>query len=127
MLGRYYQAAVAVSRIEAEEVRNTSPVPVSVIPTCVDTTVTAPGPEQPGPPRLVFTALAWLPAEQPGDRLVRRSRVAREGFERGAGAPGWTSSAGPRRGACWPSTTCPGSPSSARRWPGACTSTAPMR
>lgn len=61
MLGRY-QAAVAVSTIEAAEVRNTSQVPVSVIPTGVDTRVTAPRPEQPGPPRLVFTGtLSYQP------------------------------------------------------------------
>lgn len=66
MLGRYYQAAVAVSTIEAAEVRNTSPIPVSVIPTGVDTTVTAPGPEQPGPPRLVFTGTLGYPPNSQG-------------------------------------------------------------
>ncbi|HEX4008593.1 MAG TPA: glycosyltransferase [Solirubrobacteraceae bacterium] len=64
MLGRY-QAAVAVSTIEAEEVRRSSPIPVSVIPTGVDTTITRPGPEQPGPPRLVFTGtLGYQPNSQ---------------------------------------------------------------
>lgn len=64
MLGRY-QAAVAVSTIEADEVRRSSSIPVSVIPTGVDTRTLAVGPERPGPPRLVFTGtLGYQPNSQ---------------------------------------------------------------
>ena len=65
MLKRY-QAAVAVSTIEADEVRRSSPIPVSVIPTGVDTEALAPGPEQPGPPRLVFTGTLGYPPNSQG-------------------------------------------------------------
>jgi glycosyltransferase involved in cell wall biosynthesis len=62
---RRFQAAVAVSTIEADEVRRSSHVPVSVIPTGVDTAALAPAPEQPGPPRLVFTGtLGYQPNTQ---------------------------------------------------------------
>lgn len=80
MLTRY-EAAVAVSTIEADEVRSISRIPVSVIPTGVDTTALAPGPEQPGPPRLVFTGTLGYPPNAEGIRwfadhvwpLVRRA------------------------------------------------------
>jgi polysaccharide biosynthesis protein PslH len=62
---RRYQAAVAVSTIEADEVRRSSSIPVSVIPTGVDTEALALGPEPPGPPRLVFTGtLGYQPNSQ---------------------------------------------------------------
>jgi polysaccharide biosynthesis protein PslH len=52
---RRYQAAVAVSTTEADEVRRSTAVPVSVIPTGVDTRELTPAPDPDGPPRLVFT------------------------------------------------------------------------
>jgi glycosyltransferase involved in cell wall biosynthesis len=62
---RRFQAAVAVSTIEAEEVRRSSEVPVTVIPTGVDTQVLRPAPEPAGPPRLVFTGtLSYQPNTQ---------------------------------------------------------------
>ena len=54
MLKRY-QAAVAVSTTEADEVRRSASIPVSVIPTGVDTDSLAPSPDPEGAPRLVFT------------------------------------------------------------------------
>jgi glycosyltransferase involved in cell wall biosynthesis len=51
---RRYQAAVAVSTTEADEVRRSSPVPVFVIPIGVDTRELTPAPDPDGPPRLVF-------------------------------------------------------------------------
>jgi glycosyltransferase involved in cell wall biosynthesis len=51
-----YRAAIAVSDIEAEEVRATGLVPVELIPTGVDTEELAPSPPPAaGPPRLLFT------------------------------------------------------------------------
>jgi glycosyltransferase involved in cell wall biosynthesis len=52
---RRYQAAVAVSTTEADEVRRSSTVPVTVIPSGVDTRELTPSPDPAGPPRLVFT------------------------------------------------------------------------
>lgn len=63
---RRYQAAVAVSTIEAEEVRRSSAIPVSVIPTGVDTRALTPGPDPDGPPRLVFTGTLSYPPNSQG-------------------------------------------------------------
>jgi polysaccharide biosynthesis protein PslH len=57
-----YQAAVALSTDEAQELRAVSDIPVSVIPVGVDTKQLRPAPEQEGPPRLVFTGtLDYVP------------------------------------------------------------------
>jgi len=63
-----YSAAVAVSTIEAEELRRTVETPVSVIPTGVDTQALRPAPEQEGPPRLVFTGTLGYPPNSEGIR-----------------------------------------------------------
>lgn len=60
-----YQAAIALSTVEADELRQTTSIPVSVIPTGVDTSTLRPAPEQAGPPRLVFTGtLSYQPNSQ---------------------------------------------------------------
>lgn len=57
-----YRAAVTLSTDEAHELRQASPIPVSVIPVGVDTEQLRPAPEQDGPPRLVFTGtLDYIP------------------------------------------------------------------
>ena len=63
-----YQAAIAVSTIEAAELRRTVEIPVSVIPTGVDTEALRPAPEQEGPPRLVFTGTLGYPPNSQGIR-----------------------------------------------------------
>ena len=57
-----YAAAVTLSTEEARELRQTAPLPVSVIPIGVDTTELRPAPEPTGSPRLVFTGtLDYIP------------------------------------------------------------------
>ncbi len=57
-----YRAAVTLSTDEAAELRQATPIPVSVIPVGVDTNQLRPAPEQEGPPRLVFTGtLDYIP------------------------------------------------------------------
>jgi glycosyltransferase involved in cell wall biosynthesis len=51
-----YEAAVAVSTIEAEELRHLSQLAVSVIPSGLDTDKMRPAPEANGTPRLLFAA-----------------------------------------------------------------------
>lgn len=64
VLGRY-QAAIALSTTEGDELRRVGTIPVSVIPTGVDTSTLRPAPEEPGPPRLVFTGtLGYQPNSQ---------------------------------------------------------------
>ncbi len=65
MLKRY-QAAVAVSTFEAEEVRRSAPIPVSVIPTGVDTRELTRASDPEGPPRLVFTGTLGYPPNSQG-------------------------------------------------------------
>jgi glycosyltransferase involved in cell wall biosynthesis len=62
----HYRAAIAVSTIEADELRRTADIPVSVIPTGVDTQTLRPAPEQEGPPRLVFTGTLGYPPNSQG-------------------------------------------------------------
>jgi glycosyltransferase involved in cell wall biosynthesis len=60
-----FHAAVAVSTIEAEELRALGGGRVELIPTGVDTRELRPAPEQPGPPRLLFTGtMSYLPNYQ---------------------------------------------------------------
>jgi glycosyltransferase involved in cell wall biosynthesis len=60
-----YGAAIAVSTIEAAELRRAAELPVHVIPTGVDTHTLRPAPEQVGPPRLLFAGtLGYLPNTQ---------------------------------------------------------------
>lgn len=61
-----FQAAVAVSTIEADELRRSTAVPVSVIPTGVDTEALTPAPEPDGPPRLLFTGTLSYPPNSQG-------------------------------------------------------------
>lgn len=61
-----FSAAVAVSTLEAEELRRSSEVPVSVIPSGVDTQTLRPAPEQDGPPRVVFTGTLSYPPNSQG-------------------------------------------------------------
>ena len=60
-----FSAAVAVSTIEAEELRRITDLPVYVIPTGVDTQAIQPVPEPNGPPRLLFAGtLGYAPNSQ---------------------------------------------------------------
>jgi polysaccharide biosynthesis protein PslH len=61
-----FSAAVAVSTLEAEELRRSSQVPVSVIPSGVDTQTLRPAPEQDGTPRVVFTGTLSYPPNSQG-------------------------------------------------------------
>ncbi len=61
-----FSAAVAVSTIEAEEVRGATTLPVHVIPTGVDTQKIRPGPEPEGPPRLLFAGTLGYPPNSEG-------------------------------------------------------------
>lgn len=61
-----YRAAIAVSTIEADELRRSAGIPIWVIPTGVDTAATRPAPEQEGPPRLVFTGTLGYPPNSQG-------------------------------------------------------------
>jgi glycosyltransferase involved in cell wall biosynthesis len=63
-----YRAAIALSTIEAAELRATTGIPVSVIPVGVDTATLRPAPEQEGPPRLVFTGTLGYPPNTQGIR-----------------------------------------------------------
>jgi glycosyltransferase involved in cell wall biosynthesis len=63
-----YRAAIAVSTIEADELRQIANIPVSVIPTGVDTHTLRPAPEEGGPPRLVFTGTLGYPPNSQGIR-----------------------------------------------------------
>jgi polysaccharide biosynthesis protein PslH len=60
-----FHTAVAVSTIEADELRALGGARVELIPTGVDTAELRPAPEQPGPPRLLFTGtMSYLPNHQ---------------------------------------------------------------
>lgn len=60
-----FDTAVAVSTIEADELRRLGGARVELIPTGVDTRELRPAPEQPGPPRLLFTGtMSYLPNYQ---------------------------------------------------------------
>ena len=60
-----FHTAVAVSTIEADELRELGGARVELIPTGVDTRELRPAPEQPGPPRLLFTGtMSYLPNYQ---------------------------------------------------------------
>jgi glycosyltransferase involved in cell wall biosynthesis len=61
-----YRAAIAVSTTEADELRGTTDVPVTVIPTGVDTSRLSPAQEERGPPRLVFTGTLGYPPNSQG-------------------------------------------------------------
>jgi polysaccharide biosynthesis protein PslH len=61
-----YRAAIALSTIEADELRATTRIPVTVIPVGVDTATLRPGPEPAGPPRLVFTGTLDYPPNGQG-------------------------------------------------------------
>ena len=63
-----YAAAIAVSTLEADELRQAVRTPVSVIPTGVDTSKLHPSPEQGGPPRLLFTGTLGYPPNSEGIR-----------------------------------------------------------
>jgi polysaccharide biosynthesis protein PslH len=63
-----YRAAIAVSTLEAYELRQSADIPVSVIPTGVDTRTLRPAPQELGPPRLVFTATLGYPPNSQGIR-----------------------------------------------------------
>jgi glycosyltransferase involved in cell wall biosynthesis len=57
-----YRAALALSTIEADELRAITEMPICVIPVGVDTSVLRPTAEEDGPPRLVFTGtLSYSP------------------------------------------------------------------
>jgi glycosyltransferase involved in cell wall biosynthesis len=57
-----YRAAIAVSTSEADELRRIAELPLSVIPSGVDTKAVRPAPEQEGPRRLLFTGtLSYQP------------------------------------------------------------------
>jgi glycosyltransferase involved in cell wall biosynthesis len=60
-----FHTAVAVSTIEADDLRALGGARVELIPTGVDTSELRPAPEQPGPPRLLFTGtMSYLPNHQ---------------------------------------------------------------
>jgi polysaccharide biosynthesis protein PslH len=60
-----YAAAIAVSTKEAAELRQATMLPVTVIPTGTDVAVLDAGPEQDGPPKIVFTGtLGYQPNRQ---------------------------------------------------------------
>jgi polysaccharide biosynthesis protein PslH len=61
-----YRAAIAVSTIEADELRRSADIPVSVVPTGVDTHTLRPAPEEKGPPRLIFTGTLGYPPNSQG-------------------------------------------------------------
>jgi polysaccharide biosynthesis protein PslH len=60
-----FHSAVAVSTIEADELRALGGTRVELIPTGVDTRELVPAPEAPGPPRVLFTGtMSYLPNHQ---------------------------------------------------------------
>lgn len=61
-----YAAATAVSTTEAAQLRAAANIPVSVIPTGVDTARLRPVPERSGPPRLLFTGTMSYPPNTEG-------------------------------------------------------------
>jgi glycosyltransferase involved in cell wall biosynthesis len=61
-----FDSAVAVSTIEADELRALGGTRVELIPTGVDTRALRPAPEQPGPPRLLFTGTMSYPPNHQG-------------------------------------------------------------
>ena len=63
-----FHTAVAVSTLEAEEIRKLGVTRVELIPTGVDTRALQPGPEQEGPPRLLFTGTMSYPPNHQGIR-----------------------------------------------------------
>jgi glycosyltransferase involved in cell wall biosynthesis len=75
-----YQAAIAVSLSEADELRRITDIPVFLIAPRIDANAVFPAPEPTGPPRLVFTATLNHPPNRDGIRwfadqvwpLVRR-------------------------------------------------------
>ena len=67
-----FDTAVAVSTLEAEELRRHRRTRVELIPTGVDTRELRPAPEQPGPPRLLFTGTMSYPPNHQGIRWFAR-------------------------------------------------------
>jgi glycosyltransferase involved in cell wall biosynthesis len=61
-----YRAAITLSTTEANELRATADLPVSVVPIGVDTAMLRPLPEQEGPPRLLFTGSFGYPPNSQG-------------------------------------------------------------
>ena len=64
----HYRSAIALSTIEADELRASADLAVSVIPIGVDTAILRPVPEQGGPPRLLFTGSFGYPPNSQGIR-----------------------------------------------------------
>jgi glycosyltransferase involved in cell wall biosynthesis len=67
-----FQAAVAVSTLEADELRSLGRTRVELIPTGVDTQALRPAPEDSGPPRLLFTGTMSYPPNHVGIRWFAR-------------------------------------------------------
>lgn len=67
-----FAAAVAVSTVEAEELRRIGGTSVELIPTGVDTRELVPAPEEPGPPRVLFTGTMSYPPNHEGIRWFVR-------------------------------------------------------
>ena len=122
---RRYQAAVAVSTTEADELRRSSPVPVYVIPIGVDTRELTPSPDPDGPPRLVFTGTLGYPPNSEGIAWFA-DNVWPEVLRAVPDAQLDIVGRAPPR-ACSRSATAPGSRSSAPSPPCAPTTPAPTR
>jgi glycosyltransferase involved in cell wall biosynthesis len=67
-----FHTAVAVSTVEADELRALGRTRVELIPTGVDTAALRPQPEQAGPPRLLFTGTMSYPPNHRGIRWFAR-------------------------------------------------------
>jgi glycosyltransferase involved in cell wall biosynthesis len=67
-----FHTAVAVSTLEADELRALGRTRVELIPTGVDTLALCPAPEEPGPPRLLFTGTMSYPPNHQGIRWFAR-------------------------------------------------------
>lgn len=71
VLSRFH-TAVAVSTLEAEELREIGRARVELIPTGVDTKELRPAPREPGPPRLLFTGTMSYPPNHLGIQWFAR-------------------------------------------------------
>jgi glycosyltransferase involved in cell wall biosynthesis len=67
-----YHTAVAVSTLEADELRRIGRTRVELIPTGVDTRELRPAPREPGPPRLLFTGTMSYPPNHLGIKWFAR-------------------------------------------------------
>jgi polysaccharide biosynthesis protein PslH len=67
-----FHTAVAVSTLEADELRALGRTRVELIPTGVDTLALRPAPEEPGPARLLFTGTMSYPPNHQGIRWFAR-------------------------------------------------------